>query len=45
MNLQRIHFKILAKSGTFSFKVFLLFRVRAAREKVAENESILTRER
>ena len=45
MNLQRIHFKILAKSCTFNFKVFLLFRVRATTEKVAEKESILARER
>ena len=45
MNLQGIHLKILAKNGMFSFKIFLLFRVRAAREKVAENESILARER
>ena len=29
----------------FSFKVFLLFLVRAARERVAENESILASER
>ena len=28
-----------------SFKVFLLFRVRAVGEKVAEKESILARER
>ena len=45
MNLQRIHFKILAKSCTFIFKVFLLCRVRATTEKVAEKESILARER
>ena len=29
----------------FSFKVFFLFWVRVAREKVAENEGILARER
>ena len=29
----------------FSFKVFLLFRVRAAGEKVAEKESILAKEK
>ena len=29
----------------FSFKIFLLFRVRVAREKVIENEGILARER
>ena len=28
----------------FSFKVFLLFQVRVAREKAAEKESILARE-
>ena len=45
MNLQRIHLKILVKNGMFSFKVFLLFRVRVAGEKAAEKESILARER
>ena len=45
MNFQRIHLKIWPKNGIFSFKVFLLFLVRAARERVAENESILTRKR
>ena len=41
MNLQRIHLKILAKNGMFSFKVFFLFWVRIVGEKVAEKESIL----
>ena len=34
MNLQRIHLKILAKNGMFSIKVFLLFWIRAAGERV-----------
>ena len=33
MNLQRIYLKILVKNGMFSFKVFLLFRVRAVGER------------
>ena len=33
MNLQRIHLKILAKNGMLSFKVFLLFQVRATGER------------
>ena len=33
MNLQRIHLKIFVKNGLFNFKVFLLFRVRAAEER------------
>ena len=45
MNFQRIHLKILAKNGMFSFKVFLLFWVRAAGERVIEKEGILARER
>ena len=45
MNFQRIHLKILAKNGMFSFKVFFLFWVRVAKEKVVEKESILAKER
>ena len=45
MNLQGIHLKILAKNGMFSFKVFLLFLVRAAGQRVIEKEGILARER
>ena len=45
MNLQRIHLKILAKNGMFSFKVFFLFWVRIAGEKVVEKESILARKK
>ena len=33
MYLQRIHLKIFVKNGMFNFKVFLLFRVRAAGER------------
>ena len=45
MNFQRIHLKIWPKNGMFSFKVFLLFWVIAAREKKVEKESILARKR
>ena len=45
MNFQRIHLKILAKNGMFSFKVFLLFQVRVTGEKVTKNEGILAREK
>jgi len=33
----------LAKNGMFRFKVFLLFWVRVAEERAAENEGILAR--
>ena len=45
MNFQRIHLKIWPKNGMFRFKMFLLFRVRAAGEREAEKEGILVRER
>ena len=45
MNLQKIHPKIWPKNGTFSFKMFLLFWVRATWERAAEKEGILARKR
>ena len=45
MNFQKIHPKICPQNGMFSFKIFLLFGVRVAGEKVTENEGILARER
>ena len=35
----------MAKNGMFSFKAFLLFWERVARERVAENEGILARKK
>ena len=45
MNFQRFNLKILAKNGMFSFKVFLLFRVRVVGGRIAEKESILARKK
>ena len=45
MNFQKIHPKIWPKNGMFSFKMFLLFWVRAARERAAKKEGILVRKR
>ena len=45
MNFQRIHLKLWPKNGMFRFKMFLLFRVRAAGEREVEKEGILVRER
>ena len=45
MNLQKIHPKIWPKNGMFSFKMFLLFWVRVARERAAEKDGILVRKK